>query len=525
LDEDLLRILSVTLCYFQIDFLVLLWYVLLVSFCRHNFASTFSRNVSVSRNILLVEPGYKTKFPPLGLMKISAYHKALGDKVYFVKGMSKRSPVIDTYWDRVYVTTLFTYNWNITIDTINKFKLLVGGDLGKLRVGGIMASLMAKEVWQETGVVPHTGVLSSPGALDEGNDLIVDAMTPDYELFKGSGQEYTLVPDSYFGYSTRGCVNKCDFCGVRKLEPKFIEYSGLKPYVQAIADQYGEKQHLVLFDNNVLASQKFKQIIRDIKDLGFEAGAKFEKKPGVKAMRKVDFNQGTDARLMTEEKVKLLSEIAIHPLRIAFDSIKFKDLYCEKVRLAAKYGIRNLSNYILYNHKDTPEDFWQRLKINIDLNNELDLKIYSFPMKFIPLNAKDRAYTDEPNWNWYFVRGVQRILNVLKGSVMTSEDFFFRAFGANEAEFFEILHMPENILMQRTREEQPIEREWKKAFHTLTENERKELLAILCIGKTKIKLFEGCGTTRNNKIKKILEYYLPERQPLPLLEAMEGARA
>jgi len=476
----------------------------------------------MNRKILLVEPGYKTKFPPLGLMKISAYHKSIGDEVSFVKGI-KESLAYD-YWDRIYVTTLFTYNWKITIDTIKYYKKLVGGDVTRLFVGGIMASLMPEEVWHETGIVPKVGVLHSPGALDTDNDLIVDAMIPDYELFDASGQEYTLVQDSYFGYSTRGCINKCEFCGVTKLEPKFVEYSGLKPYVEAIGNRYGERPHLVLFDNNVLASKKFEQIIGDIKELGFSRGEKFSKSKHTKILRRVDFNQGTDARLMTETKVELLSQIAINPLRIAFDSIKFKDNYSEKVRLAAKYGIRNLSNYILYNHKDTPEDFWQRLKINIDLNKELDLKIYSFPMKFIPLNATDRSFIDEPKWNWYFIRGVQRILNVMKGSVMPSEDFFLRAFGQNEKEFMEILYMPESLLMHRTREELLEEKEWKFAFRALTENEKKELLTILCIGKTRLAFLSAYTSSKNGKIKNILEYYLMEKSSLPLLEVAEGAR-
>ena len=332
----------------------------------------------MNRNILLVEPNYKSKFPPLGLMKISAYHKALGDKVVFVKGISSNAAY--EFWDRIYVTTLFTYNWKITIDTIKQYKSIVGGDTSRIFVGGIMASLMPEEVWKATGIVPHEGVLSYPNALDDDNDLIVDQMIPDYELFENSIHNYTFVEDTYFGYSTRGCVHKCDFCGVHRIEPKFIEYKGLKPYVNSISERYGEKVHMSLFDNNILASKKFKKIISDIKDLGFQKGAKFGP---TRKSRKIDFNQGTDARLMTETHAKLLSEIAVNPLRIAFDSIQFKKIYSDKIRLAAKYGITKLSNYILYNHKDTPGDFWQRLKINIDLNIECDLKIYSFPMKYI----------------------------------------------------------------------------------------------------------------------------------------------
>jgi len=40
-----------------------------------------------------------------------------------------------------------------------------------------------------------------------------------------------------------------------------------------------------------------------------------------KKLRYVDFNQGTDARYVTDEFMKLMSEIPIRPLRIAFDYI------------------------------------------------------------------------------------------------------------------------------------------------------------------------------------------------------------
>ena len=40
--------------------------------------------------ILLVEPNYKNKYPPMGLMKISTYHKGRGDEVAFYKGVIDR---------------------------------------------------------------------------------------------------------------------------------------------------------------------------------------------------------------------------------------------------------------------------------------------------------------------------------------------------------------------------------------------------------------------------------------------------
>ena len=44
----------------------------------------------MSRRVLLIEPNYKNKFPPIGLMKLSTYFKLRGDEVMFYKGDLKQ---------------------------------------------------------------------------------------------------------------------------------------------------------------------------------------------------------------------------------------------------------------------------------------------------------------------------------------------------------------------------------------------------------------------------------------------------
>lgn len=63
------------------------------------------------KNILLIEPNYKNKYPPLGLMKIAQYHGPEGkrDNVKFIKGEDRM--VLTKAWDRIYVTTLFSFEF------------------------------------------------------------------------------------------------------------------------------------------------------------------------------------------------------------------------------------------------------------------------------------------------------------------------------------------------------------------------------------------------------------------------------
>lgn len=113
--------------------------------------------------------------------------------------------------------------------------------------------------------------------------------------------------------------------------------------------------------------------------------------------RYLDFNQGVDGRKINDENMKQLARLAIRPLRIAFDDIKLKNQYCAAVRTAHRHGIKEISNYILFNYKDRPEDLYERLRINIELNKELGIQIFSFPMKYSPIDRTDRDYIGE-NW-------------------------------------------------------------------------------------------------------------------------------
>ncbi|MBV8831208.1 MAG: hypothetical protein JO108_18495, partial [Acidobacteriaceae bacterium] len=95
-----------------------------------------------NKNILLIEPNYKNKYPPLGLMKLAQYHGPDGkrDKVKFIKG--EDASVLGTAWDRIYITTLFSFEFARISQSIDFALKVANGHADKIFVGGIAASLM-----------------------------------------------------------------------------------------------------------------------------------------------------------------------------------------------------------------------------------------------------------------------------------------------------------------------------------------------------------------------------------------------
>lgn len=610
------------------------------------------------RKVLLIEPNYKNKYPPIGLMKLATYHRTLGDDVTFYKGdikqfivnevcddlivklksidnevlwgkhkeiiidylktgkkdnyeeltaLSKYRQLISNWlihyknyykkkeylnnpqWDRVCISSLFTFSWNITIETIDFAKTIIK-DKNQIIVGGVLATVLADELEKATGVKPFRGLLNTPGLLDKNNNLVIDELPLDYSILEEIDYKYP-ENNAYYGYMTRGCIRKCSFCAVWIIEPKFNDYLSLKEKIDKTNVLFGEKRNLLLLDNNILASKQFPKIIDEIKKSGFVKGAKFIEPnyleiaiknlkdgynnkayikkshellyqlldklkgnqqqglynlmsennllnintvtkdsllsiyPLVKDLfeknrnkslksRYVDFNQGIDARLITDEKMRLLSQIPIKPLRIAFDKIEDKEIYVESIRLAAKYGIRDLSNYLLYNEKDKPEDLYERLKLNVLISEELGINIYSFPMKFHPITGDKFLNRDflGQHWNRKYIRAIQTILNSTKGKIGKGVSFFFEAFGKDIDEYKKLLIMPEVYVLYRFFfKDMGYTNNWWDEYNNLTASHRETALKII-----KENEFSNIEKLSNNKsiINFLKKHYLISRKDI-----------
>lgn len=513
----------------------------------------------------------------MGLMKISTYHKMLGDEVRFVKGYNH--DVDEETWDRIYITTLFTFDFDIVVDTINHYKLLVS-NINDLYVGGIMASLMPDKIVAATGISRShilTGLFTDTSVVGDDNDINVDELPLDYDILEQIEYKYP-AGDNYFAYTTRGCPNHCSFCAVPILEPHFHVTNNIVDQIRTINERYGPKQHLLLLDNNVLNTTDLKGLVDDLCKAGFGRGAKYvdpgtysivmmrykngdradflDQKMAVyldgfkkriksselletflqivigaedvddyaqymldhekelspiiekyrskaKKARYLDFNQGVDGRKINDDNMKQLARLAIRPLRIAFDDIKLKDIYCNAVRTAHRHGIREISNYILFNYKDKPEDLYERLRVNIELNQELGIQIFSFPMKYSPITETDRSYIGK-NWCKKSVRAISAILQVTKGVVAAGSNFFYKAFGNNLQEYLELLAMPRELIMFRSHFEQNgTTAKWQALYRKLTDEQKERLMSLVSLNVTELR-----NAPWPEDLKDILQFYL-----------------
>jgi hypothetical protein len=480
-----------------------------------------------NKNILLIEPSYKNKYPPLGLMKIAQYHGPEGkrDNVKFIKGEDRM--VLTKAWDRIYVTTLFSFEFQRISESIDFAIYVANGNRDKVFVGGIAASLMHErfaEVSRWKGVRFIKGLLGQAPAvslqLDEFSEELysddqsgtpIEDLIPDYDILKQIDYKYP-VQDAYFTYASRGCIRKCSFCGVPKLEGDQREVAPITALVEGVNRLYGEKKDLILMDNNVVAAANFKEIVAEIRDLGFVKGAKLKRERG-SVQRRVDFNQGVDARILCKDPMFLreLSTICIKPLRIAFDHLGLKKPYEKAIRYAYDAGLTELSNYMLYNFHDSPSDLYERMRLNVDLNEEFGIRIWSFPMRYQPTDLPTRSHIGE-RWTRYQLRSMQIILQATHGVVSGYPTFFKRAFGESIEGFENILLRPHHYIFNRDwyeeMEGKPKFEDYQVRFSRLTASEKAELLELL--STTEPRNYIGLPDhVPSSNLKDVLHHYIP----------------
>jgi hypothetical protein len=481
------------------------------------------------RRILLLEPGYRNKYPPLGLMKLAAYHGEHGkkDQVRFAKGIDHS--LKDTTWDRIYLTTLFSFEYRKIAETIDFALDLVGGRSERVFVGGIAASLMNTRFAEEprwAGVRFIKGLLTEAPAValqldefaeelyaDDRDGTPIEDLVPDYTILEQVDYRYP-VRDAYFAYASRGCIRKCHFCGVPKLEGEQRDVESLTSMIRAIEERHGPKRDLLLMDNNVVASPRFKELMAEIRDLGFQVGAKLQR-PGerVASQRRVDFNQGVDARILAKDPMYLreLSTIALRPLRIAFDHLGLKVPYEKAVRYAHEFGLHELSNYMLYNFHDDPADLFERMRLNVSLNEELGVRIWSFPMRYQPTDRPDRGFIGA-KWTRYQLRSLQIVLQATHGVVSGEPQFFKRAFGDTFADFEAILARPHHFIFNREWYESLGGREEFECYSALIarldKDEKARLLERLS-ARDPSRYAHILADETDSTLKALLAFYLP----------------
>jgi len=314
-------------------------------------------------NTLLVEPDYYTKYPPLGLLKLASFHRSQGDQIFYVRGINNE---IDEKIRRIEVTSLFTFAWKPVHEAIEFYHKMFPE--AEITVGGIYATLMPDHIQK---AFPFVKVF-------KGLHQKAEEYLPAYDILKSVDKWKDWKKSILF--TTRGCIRKCPFCVVPKIE------GGMKePKFSILPLIHPDHNEVVIWDNNFLASPYAKQILMELRDGGYRA----------------DFNQGLDARLMTEEFAGLLADIKSPSIHMAYDWPWEGPYILKAINLLADAGYRkkNLIFYVLHNFYDfkyqkgdTPEDFFHRIR---DL---MEWGASAYPMRFIPLDSLTRNGFVSPLW-------------------------------------------------------------------------------------------------------------------------------
>lgn len=279
-------------------------------------------------------------FPNLALMKISSYHKSLGNNVEW------HDPNKEMY-DIVYMSKVFSDTYTKDIPPPDNTHQIIKGGSGyaiKLENG--------KEVYHKE--------------LDPDLPKEIEHVYPDYSLYPDlTGYDKPLRNQTAYGFLTRGCPRACDFCHVVPKEGRCSHK------VADLSEFWHGQGNICLSDANILACKDYKQLLQQLVD----------------SNAKIDFNQGLDARLINKEKAEYLANMKLKQPHFAMDSMEsveaikrglkyYVDAY---KKFHGKWSWRYASVFMLTNFNTTHEEDMERIKAIQECECRPYVMIYNKP--------------------------------------------------------------------------------------------------------------------------------------------------
>lgn len=262
-------------------------------------------------------------FPNLALMRISAYHKAMGDTVEWYWGW--------THYDIVYMSKVFSSAYSQDVDEpLNADVVIKGG------TGYAISLVNGKEVYDKN---------KDPELPPE-----IERMTPDYSIYP----QY----DFAISMTSRGCPRGCQFCHVAAKEGRCSRK------VADVSDFYAGQKHIEVLDPNITACKDKHELFRQY----IETGAS------------ITFSQGIDIRMITDDDIELLNKMRLKNIHFAWDNPnddlapKFK-MWAEKFRRNSNLGMV----YCLTNFNSTMEQNLHRIYTLRDMGFDPYVMVYDKP--------------------------------------------------------------------------------------------------------------------------------------------------
>ena len=286
-------------------------------------------------NIGLIDADGKN-FPNLALMKLAAFHKAQGDNVEWYTPF--------THYNKVYMSKVFSFTPDFD-ECVNADEVVRGGT--GYALGG-------------------AGGEDYRRSQDKPLPEEIEHIYPDYSIYN--------ISNTAYGFLSRGCPRGCDFCIVAKKEGRCSRK------VADLDEFWRGQKNIVICDPNILACPEWRDLFHQL----------------INSQAWVDFNQGLDIRLMTEEKAAKLSHIKIKKIHFAWDRYEDKDIVLPKLRLYANMATKrphshNAIVYVLVNHGSTIEQDLERIYTLRDMG------YWAYVMVYDKIRA-DRIYSDLARW-------------------------------------------------------------------------------------------------------------------------------